>query len=132
MGDRLYHCWHDMHRRCTKNPKYIEKGIWVCPEWAEFAVFKKWAKKNGYRKKLTLDRIDNNKGYSPENCRWATPKVQGNNKGNNIQVEYSGETHTLFEWSAKVGISSQILYSRIHNGWDLERVFTQPVRRSSK
>jgi hypothetical protein len=117
-----------MHRRCAKNPKYIERGIWVCLEWASFDVFKKWAKKNGYRKTLTLDRIDNNKGYSPENCRWATAKVQSNNKSTTLMVEYNGESHSLFEWSEKVGIKAEVLYSRIHHGWDLERVFTQPAR----
>lgn len=82
---RLYRIWNTMKNRC-QNPKvhnyfrYGERGINVCPDWQEFTPFYEWSMANGYQENLTLDRIDNFKGYSPENCRWVTMKEQQNNK----------------------------------------------------
>ena len=82
---RIYRCWCDMKQRCT-NPKstnyknYGARGITFCDEWKDFLPFYKWAMEHGYTDKLTIDRIDNNKGYYPENCRWVTMKEQCRNK----------------------------------------------------
>lgn len=83
---RIYRVWCSMRQRCG-NPKnqefkrYGGRGIHVCEEWAsDFEAFRKWSEENGYAIGLTIDRIDNDKGYSPENCRWTTMKVQNNNK----------------------------------------------------
>ena len=85
-GTRLYRIWHGMKQRCY-NPKsdhynlHGGRGIGVCAEWLhDFAVFQKWALSHGYQDDLTIDRIDNDKGYQPDNCRWATVKEQNNNK----------------------------------------------------
>lgn len=85
-GTRIYNIWENMKRRCY-NPahdsykNYGARGITVCEEWLRsFESFAKWANENGYREDLTLDRIDGNKGYSPDNCRWATWEEQNRNR----------------------------------------------------
>lgn len=133
VGTQLYRAWANMITRAT-NPKFIEadryvnRGITVCPEWLEdSSIFIEWALKNGYQKGLSLDRIDNSKGYYPDNCRWANKKQQCRNKDNNVWIDYKGMRKTLIEWSEYLGISYKKLHSRIrkHN-WDIKRAFTTP------
>lgn len=82
---RIYKCWESMKYRCS-NPHsraykdYGGRGITVCDEWQKFIPFMKWALSNGYSDELTLDRINNDKGYYPENCRWATRSQQALNR----------------------------------------------------
>lgn len=100
---RLYRCWDAMLSRCN-NPKnknyknYGGRGITVYKEWYNPVIFYDWAMENGYRDDLTIDRIDNNKGYYPENCRWVTRLEQQHNLRSNIYVTLNGEKRCLAEW----------------------------------
>lgn len=82
---RLYRCWQDMKHRCLNATskdyhRYGGRGITFCDEWKEFEPFRDWALANGYDDKLTIDRIDNDGNYCPENCKWSTQKEQARNK----------------------------------------------------
>lgn len=118
---RMYKIWSNMIQRCT-NPKnsrkhrYMNRGITVCQEWVgDYGVenFIKWAMQNGYADNLTIDRIDNNKGYSPDNCRWVTNKTQCNNTCRSRFITYKGKTQTLKQWAEELGINYVTLYYRI-------------------
>lgn len=135
---RLYKCWMSMRWRCenpnsTRYPRYGGRGITVCPEWHDFTVFRSWALANGYGDNLTLDRIDNIKGYSPDNCRWADAKTQANNKENNVVLTYRGKSQTVAQWADELGLSYSLLISRVECGWSPKRTLTEPVdNRKSK
>lgn len=115
---RLYKIWDCMKNRCY-NPnkksyaRYGGRGITVCDEWLNsFESFKEWACANGYQDDLTIDRIDNDQGYCPSNCRWATRKEQNSNKSNNHYLTYNGETKTLMQWSEVTGLPFSTLSTR--------------------
>lgn len=135
---RLYKVWHGMLTRCN-NPSYAAyhryggRGIKVCPDWVNFSVFYEWALENGYRDDLTIDRIDNDLGYSPRNCRWAGKKVQSRNRENNVLHEYKGQHKTLPEWAEISGISRYTLIARVTvMGWDMHRAMTEPANKKDK
>jgi hypothetical protein len=87
-------------------------------------AFFSWAKKNGYRKGLTIDRIKNHLGYSPNNCRWATAQQQANNTRRNRVIEFEGRSMTLAQWADKSGIEMRTLWQRLKSGWDFKRAIT--------
>ena len=132
---RLYRIWSSMKRRCynlnDKNYKnYGERGITICEEWNEFINFYNWAIKNNYDDNLTIDRIDVNKNYEPNNCRWVDRKIQGNNTRRNHYITYNGETKTMSEWADLYGINYNTLRGRINNyNWSIEKAFNTPVRK---
>jgi len=123
-----YNIWCIMKRRCA-NPKsisyplYGERGITVCERWLE--SFENFYADMGPRPtpQHSIDRIDNNLGYSPENCRWATQLEQQNNRRTTHQVTYNGKTLTLLEWSKETGIPVKLLRSRYQQGMPIEDVF---------
>lgn len=126
---RLYRIWGNMLQRCgnQKNDSYSlygAKGIAVCDEWKEFEAFGKWALENGYTDALSIDRIDNSKGYSPDNCRWATPQEQTDNRGCSVHISFDGKNQTLKRWSEETGIPYRKLLWRINNGWSTEKALT--------
>ena len=132
---RLHNIWLTMRQRCEKPNcstyhKYGAKGIRVCDEWGSFESFRDWSLANGYTDLLTIDRIDPCGNYEPSNCRWVTQKVQQNNRSNNIYLTYKGNTHSIIEWSEIMKMPLRILYDRYYRGWETNRIFEQPVRKS--
>ena len=130
---RIYGIWLGMKDRCS-NPgsssyqDYGGRGITIDPDWGrDFEIFLDWASSSGYQDGLSIDRIDNNKGYFPGNCRWANASTQQNNKRNNHVITFNGETHTMKEWSDITGIKYQKLKDRLNKcGWEPARALTTP------
>lgn len=132
---RLYKILDGIKGRCLypKNNRYKfygAKGVKLCPEWYDYKNFEKWALENGYNDELTIDRIDINGNYEPNNCRWVDIKTQARNKTNNVLITYQNETHCLTEWAEILGIKNSILRDRIRRKWDIKRAFTTPVKNS--
>lgn len=131
----LYNRWRAMKRRCycssSTNYKYYGgRGIEVCSEWkTSYLNFKQWALENGFEenKGLTLDRIDFNGNYYPENCRWITLGEQQRNKRNNLTVLFRGKVMTAIELSETLGIGYDTIKWRIKRGWSGEKL-AKPVR----
>ena len=114
----LFNLWQTMKTRC-ENPKrknfkrYGARGITVCEEWHEAKNFVEWALSNGYKKGLQLDRIDNNKGYSPDNCRFVTATENSRNRRNSRLLTINGETKCVSEWCELKSVSKYTVYSWI-------------------
>ena len=116
---RLYKIWCNMKSRCIdincKSYKnYGARGITICNEWLSYIPFKEWAMSNGYSDNLSIDRIDVNGNYCPGNCRWATPKMQSNNRTNTLKYTIDGTEHSLAEWADIIGVKYHTLYARIN------------------
>ena len=131
---RLYNIFHKMQSRCY-NPNYREhcyysdRGITICDEWKNnFVAFRDWALKNGYKDNLTIDRIDVNKGYSPDNCRWVTPKQQSRNKRNNIPITYNEKTKILIEWCEELSLPYATILARLRRGWNGVDALTKSIK----
>lgn len=134
-NEKIMRARNGMINRCSpkyhEHKNYYDKGICVCDEWLGAygkERFFDWAIENGYKDGLTLDRIDSNKGYSPENCRWASMKEQQNNRSNNIRLEIDGEVKTLKQWSEHYGLDYAMVRARYRNGWSVDRLFEPPNR----
>jgi hypothetical protein len=120
---RLYRIWSAMkrrHRGQSHKDRYYDRNITLCDEWFDYVVFRRWALSNGYNDDLSIDRIDNDKGYYAENCRWADKITQMNNTSRNIRVAYAGKNMTIAEWSRVFGIKYATLRKRIRRGMSLE------------
>lgn len=133
---RLYFVWLCIRRRCdspydTSYKHYGGRGIKVCDEWNhDYLAFKKWALENGYdenapRGQCTIDRIDVNGDYSPQNCRWINMKEQCKNKRNSVLITFKGETLSTSEWAERTGLKQGTIYSRYKAGWPVEKVFSK-------
>lgn len=119
-----YHSWVGMVQRCTNQrhaswPGYGGRGITVCERWMTFANF--LADMGVKPPRTSIDRLDNSKGYSPDNCRWSTTRQQASNKRNNTLLTYKGRTETQAEWCRITGIHQATLSHRLLHGWSVER-----------
>lgn len=127
----LYRAWVHMKGRCN-NPNdakyhdYGERGIRVCDDWYDYETFKKWAIDNGYDSNLSIDRINNDGDYKPDNCRWADRTTQMNNRRTCHYLDYNGERHTLQEWSNITGLKYTTICHRLQLGWSVEEALSSP------
>jgi hypothetical protein len=124
---REYRTWKDMRSRCntptdTDYPDYGGRGIRVCERWNDFAAF--YADMGDRPRGMSIDRIDVNDDYAPDNCRWATAKEQANNKRSNHRIEFQGETKTLQQWCDELGIEQSKVRYRLRVGMPVARAFS--------
>lgn len=131
---RLYKTYLGMIARCYDSTKhnyshYGGRGITVCEEWrSDVSAFQKWAVENGYNDNLQIDRIENNKGYSPDNCRFVTPKQNANNKSDNRLITLNGITKTVAQWAEEKGVTYNTIWNRVKRGWDVAKAIETPMR----
>lgn len=130
---RLKEIWRSMLKRCENvrckdHCHYGGRGIRVCEEWHDFEVFYEWALSHGYRSDLTLDRVANNKGYNPGNCRWVSRKAQANNRTTAARYTIDGKTRTLAQWCREYGIEPYNVLHRLEDGWSIKEAVMTPKR----
>lgn len=127
----IYNVWSVMRGRCrgTHNRKRPRKDLPLCQEWENYEAFKEWSLANGYREGLVLDRIDKDKGFSPDNCRWRTECTMSGKKSNNRLITAWGETKYLSEWARdkRCTITRQALHKRLSKGWPPEVAISKPA-----
>ncbi|MGG0718677.1 hypothetical protein ABE096_13930 [Robertmurraya massiliosenegalensis] len=135
-GTKLYGVWAGMKRRCY-NPQtkhytdYGGRGIKMCHEWKEsYNVFKKWALANGYKEGLSIERIDVNKHYCPENCKWIPLSEQNSNKRTSIRIEYKGRKYSIKELSEMTGIKIKTIRDRYYRGLPIEKIISPIIRKN--
>ena len=137
-SSKLYQVWLGIRMRCF-NPKnhnyknYGARGIGMCDEWKDsYDAFRKWALANGYTnmpaRSISIERLDVNGDYCPENCKWATPKEQMNNTRRNTTLEYNGSIKTLMQWAETFGMNYSTFMSRYSRGWSIDKIANTPVR----
>jgi hypothetical protein len=133
---RLGGIFYGMLSRCHRPSSsgyagYGGRGISVCDLWRnDPCKFIAWALANGYEDELQIDRRNNDADYSPENCRWVTRRVNGNNKRNNHLIEWNGHVRTAAEWGRITGLTGFIIIGRLRCGWPVETALTAPVNRT--
>ena len=129
---KLYRIRAHMIKRCTdpscdRYMDYGGRGISICQEWLDdYDGFVDWALDNGYEEGLTIDRINNDGNYEPDNCRWITKREQNRNKRTNKRVTYHGETKPLIVWAEELGLKYDMVHNRLEHGWDVEEAFETP------
>lgn len=124
-----HNAWRFMRARCEnpnrpEYPNYGGRGIKVCERWQTFENF--LADMGEMPEGLTLDRINNDGNYEPENCRWATYREQMQNKRSNVLLEFMGQRKTARQWSETLGLPYRTIRTRISRGWTVERALTAP------
>ena len=130
---RLYDVWRQMHRRCADEDcadysAYGRRGIRVTPAWQDASSFCAWAHASGYQPGLSLDRIDVDGPYSPDNCRWATAEQQASNLRKSRFLTHGGQTLTISQWARATGLHIQTIRTRLALGWDESRALSREPR----
>ena len=131
---KIYKTWKSMKYRCFNSnadeyERYGGRGITICKDWLIFENFCNWAMQNGYDDSLTIDRIDNDGNYEPNNCRWISLRKQMRNKSINRKLTYKGETKCLIEWAEYFEINPSTIRTRIDRyGWPVEKALETPAR----
>jgi hypothetical protein len=130
-GTRIYRIWADMKRRCYNQKRigyenYGGRGIKVCEEWQDFTPFWEWAKRNGYKENLEIDRIDNDGNYCPENCRWVTDFVQSRNKRTNKKYKVNSVSMCITDIGHISEITRSGIEQRLKNGMKIEDAILPP------
>jgi hypothetical protein len=134
---KMYGVWHSMLQRCyNKNDASYEdyggRGIRVCKRWRQSFVDFMLDMGPKPNSRSSIDRIDNDGNYCPENCRWASTKQQATNKrrrSDAVLITCKGETHTIQEWAKRLNVKTRCLQSRYYRGWDSQRIVTEPTRK---
>jgi hypothetical protein len=130
-ASKLYYVWHSMKKRCElqayfQYPRYGGRGIKLCEEWHNYQNFKAWAESNGYVEGLSIDRINNDGNYEPQNCRWITLQQQNRNKSTNRQVTYNDITLPMCSWCKVFSLPSSTLERRLDDGWNIKDALFTP------
>lgn len=129
---RLHNIWCGMNNRCNPNnsntERYGKRGISICEEWKDYEKFAKWARANGYEDELTIERIDVNKDYSPENCTWIPLAKQARNRTTTHWVEYQGNKMSLAEACERARLPYKQVFFRMRRaGWTFEKAISTPI-----
>lgn len=134
---KLYRVWSSMKERCLRKnhhayKDYGERGITVCDNWiVNYKNFEMWALNNGYKEGLSIDRIDNNGNYNPENCRWSTHKDQQNNRRLTVRIKYNNIEKSINEWAEYLKVPVGRLRYRLNSGWEIKDVLFLPKYKRS-
>jgi len=139
-GTRLFTIWSHMCIRCdpskkddVRNRRYAGREIKVCDEWHDYTVFAKWAKENGYNDSLTIERIDNDGDYCPENCKWISKPKQARNRGTTFHVTYNGRDMSLAEACELAGMPYKQVFARIkYMSWPVDKALSVPINETRK
>lgn len=134
-NSRAYAIWLGMKTRCLNKkhklyPEWGGRGISIDPAWT---VFEKFLEDMGHPpENLSLERVHNDRGYSKENCIWATPKQQSNNTRTNVVLEFAGRKQTATQWAEELGFKPYQILLRIARGWSTQRALTTPINKYRK
>ena len=130
---RLHNIWLGIKKRCNdmNDDRYGGRGIRVCEDWMKsYESFRDWALNNGYSDNLTIERVDNDKGYYPENCSWIPQSEQAKNRRSTVWVEWDGKRKSIKQWSDYLGINYGTLHSRYYRSKMKPPELFEPVKKS--
>lgn len=126
---RLHNIWTGINNRCRHNKRYAGRGITICEEWGKYENFAKWARENGYRDDLTIERIDVNGNYCPENCKWIPLGKQARNRTTTRWIIFEGKRMSLAEAAEITCVPYKQVHLRIKSGWGVEEALYVPLQK---